>query len=269
MNTLFIYSKDLDAGTIYDGQFDLNTKISGEWELKYATFTGPDTWPWIWTGTNSLEFQVFSSDDIVKITTITAYFPESMFRETNKIVIAEKIYDAMSDALIASDAFYNPSTTPPQLAVSYNSETDNMEIRSNYNPTEGGGALTIINLHYDASTCRDIFNKTSNESSGILPWIDQDPHIFLISAVNMAITDTPKFLELKVEQSKEFSVRSKSGSFPNLIISTEDIPLTNQTIHLLEPTNTLNLSFYSPLTNVGAIQFEGEYILYFGLNQPN
>jgi hypothetical protein len=269
MNTLMIYSEDVDSGEIYDGEWNLNSKISGQWELTYLKFDGPTSFPWMTSTSNSMDLifsmTLYGMPDQTQEISATVNFSESIFTMTNKDNIAtqmtQDIFDAMTDA---GSWLSNPP--PDQFIIVYDSATDTFQFKGRWQSsiTNPYSTLTQFQIIWTTSTCKDIFGQTEDFSSGLLAFFNGEWVIDYLTAAN--VITSLKFLECQIEQSSDYVVRSKIGSYPSLIIPTDDIPLTGQTIHIVNPSNILNISIFSPSKNQnGPLPFEGSFIMNFQL----
>jgi len=268
MNTLLISSEDLDSGQIYDGQYDLNRTISGIFSLDYVHFDGPSTYPYIWNGVNKFKWAVTIADynEAEDSTSFRSANFESeldyafLSGSPSAAFLQDAILGLMNTAM-ATTFGYNPHSLDQFTVVLSGS---NLTIRLR----DYGDDHTIwhMNIYWTESTCRDIFHKTQDESTPETPedWTDSKFDFAPISGINFAGTP-PTFLTVKMDQSSEYLIRSKPNTFHSFAVSTEDIPLTNQSINLVDNTRVLNLSFYHPITNLAPIPFTGDYIFIFNV----
>lgn len=278
MNNLFLWSEDVDAGNIYDGQWNLTSEITGQWELSYLNFDGPTTFPWMWTGVNSLRVRMYLANyvDVNQSTAdatqdnhaaFTVNFLSTMFNETDKNVVASEMSNNILAAMVAQGGNLATIATnhPALIVVVYNGVNNIFNLQVDFpNNIFADWVIYRMQIFWSQSSCRDIFGKTTDEDTGDLKLVAPIVYNFNLLSTNV-VTTPPKFLQCFIDQSIEYIVRSKDGTYPNLIIPTEDIPLNGQEIHLLTPTNILNISFFSPLTTIAPIPFTGSFIMYFQL----
>lgn len=278
MNTLMLWSNDVDVGTIWDGEWELNTEITGQWALTYLSFNGSSTFPWMWNGVNTLliDLHIANYVDVNQVTAdafqdnsgiFTVIFPDNMFMETDKDTIATLMINTILASITAIGGNFATmiANHPEVINVVYNNVDELINIQINF-PNDIFNEYVIYRaiFYWSQSGCAPIFGQTVDEDTGDLK--PSAPIVYNSDLITTNITLTPpKFLEVIVNQSIEFSVRSKSGSFPNFIVTTDDIPILGQELHFLEPTSIIDLQFYSPLTAAAPIHFDGEWLMVFQL----
>jgi len=240
-----ICSNDFDTGSIYDGEWQLNQRISGYYTLSYLNFASIYI-PWMWDGFNGIRIRyVPDSEAIGGDVTGTYEFSSTLMNMTDKDDIAAQIMtelNADANVKLGTNTYGNAFT-----AASY----DSVEDRFSFTVNPSWDGVQIFWAHVDC-TSRYVFNKT----------VDQP---ILLSSIGLSATYIsifPKFLECMIEQSSSYYINS-STSFPTLLITTNDIPYLDQQIDIPAATNTLNISFYRTNIPVAPVPLTGEWDMIF------
>lgn len=242
--SVLIKSEDKTSGEIYNGEWTLSQSMSGPYTLLFQYFQTQE-FPWMWADNNALKIQfTINPSDVY---TCTVEFPV-LFGSSESYENAATGWQLELQNVLDQLAIDTSNAIVVTVTIVHDDPTGYFKFTFTGNFDE-----VQLSFADAASTCKTVFGKTENMISA--------DGIFHLS-MNYC-TPYPKYLECFIEESG-YVLYTSHNTTPNLLLSTQEDPITNQYINISGSTTTLNISMYRPNEPNHPVPFSYGWYMLFG-----
>lgn len=203
---IHIKGSDFASGNLYNGTYEMSSRISGSLQLLYHHFGSRiGSIPWCYTNANTIKVQRVSDSAIFSINL-------GELQDGDDKGASATAMGAVFTSVLGGDF------------TSLAHDSANLEFD------------VVLGVAYDIlwleSSARYVFDKTANELN-----------VTTFSMSDKNVNDYPKFLEVHIAETSSQGVTSRSTR-PDLLISTVDTINLGQKISLSGEVDEINISWY-------------------------
>lgn len=281
--SLLIQSFDVDSGNSYDGTWNFNGNIRGEYNLKYCWIDSA-TVPWIWNGSNVLHM-VWDMKGTV-IPNFNSLTPAEQFTTIGSQGEDQHytITLAITNGLLTGGSVKSDVATD---IVNKMKAATNVDHTIDVNPFAGVSPYVTLSMTYDGTT--DSYTMTlhnqigpsnyfyfgigwSDPASSAAGLFDESGYTILelgngetgtisgIKAQHIGQTN-PKFLQMEISEATGGLVTSCVQTNGCLLISLTDLPYLDQIVNVSSNTSSLNILLKRNNISASAVPITANWIL--------